>query len=420
MQPPPPAFYLEGLPQSITAVLSLEERILAEEAWQSLREGRGSKAEKSLSRMETSSPVFSVGLGYAYFLQNDLLGAESSFKQALTEYPDMILARLGLAQIYQETGRENLLFNELREILKREPRHPWASREYRLLKTRKTDEYAEEAERAIAEGNAEKATEAYLSALHYSPENTDIHLALADIYKKEKKFQDALVHLKTASSNEPKNIRILKNYAETLYLADHLSRSLDVYEQMLEIDPDNSDVKTQIEQLKAKLGIFELPSQYEAIASSETLTREEMAALLAVKLKDYLDEPPVKPSIIVDISTSWASRFIVKIASLGFMDVYANHSFQPKKVMTRAETAEVFLRLLAHLGKKGYRFIQQFPPEKIQIADVSPDNVYYQPILLILSYQIMDLPPNKTFRPGQGISGFEAIKTLDVLLGLMR
>ena len=49
-QPPPPSLYIESLPASIVAEFSLEERILAEEAWETLNQGKGKKPKnKSLS-----------------------------------------------------------------------------------------------------------------------------------------------------------------------------------------------------------------------------------------------------------------------------------------------------------------------------------------------------------------------------------
>ena len=55
------------------------------------------------------------------------------------------------------------------------------------------------------------------------------------------------------------------------------------------------------------------------------------------------------------------------------------------------------LRLVNHLKNAGARFTRQMQPEKIQIADVPPDNYYYAPITQIVAYQIMDLSPQRSF-----------------------
>ena len=415
-----PSLYIGNLPPSIVSELSLEERILAEEAWNNLKQGRGNKAKKNISKLGAQSPVYYVGSGYVSYLLNELQSAENFFKKALINYPDLTLAHSGLAQIYLKTGHEDRAFAEYREVLKKEPEHPWAKKQYETLKNKKTEEALKEAKTALAEGDTERSRGTFLKALYYSPQSTEAHLFLAEIYKNEDRLQNALVHLKAASSNEPENKEILKNYAEILYQAAQHSKSLDVYEKLLDLEPDNKEIKDLIESLKNRLGIFELPSRYNSIPSLETVSKEEIAALLAVKFKGIVDEVSGTPPIIIDISTSWASKFILQMTSIGILDVYPNHTFQPKKIITRAEMAEILLRFTYYLEKKGFKFIQQIPPDKIEISDVSSHNYYYQPIIQILSYNIMELFPNRSFEPDLPVSGQEAIKLMDIILALIK
>lgn len=418
--PPAPNLYIEPLPQSLTTDMTLDERIQIEEAWDYVRQGNTYKAEKALARLGTSSAVYYVGLAYIYLIQEDLQAAEENFGLALGEYPSLALAHLGLAQVYQKGGQQDRAFNELREVLKNDPQNAWAKEQFEALKGEKTRRATSEAKAALAGGETEKAKEAYLRALHFSPESSEIHLALAEIYKKENNLSSTLVHLKAAAASRPPDPAILERYAATLAEAKQYERSLGVYEELLELDKNNKKAKDQIENLKNRLGIYELPSRYNEIPLQEAVTREDVAALLGVRLKDFFPEPAPQPPIIIDVSASWASKFILKITSLNLMEVYSNHSFQPKKTMTRAELAETVFRIITYLKQRGHRFIHQIPPERIQILDVSPDHFYYQPISQVLSYQIMELYPDRTFKPDQSVSGPEALKTIDVLLALTR
>ena len=419
-QAPPPSFHIGNLSSSIVAELSLEERILAEEAWNHLKQGKGSKAEQAFSELGAESPLYSVGLGYVNYLMNKLQAAERYFKDALKGQPELALAHAGLAQIYLQTGREDQAFAAFREVLKTEPENLWAKKQYETLKNRKLEEILAEANTALEEEDIKKGKAALLKALYFDPQHTDSHLTLAEIYKQENKLQNALVHLKAANSAEPENTEILKNYAETLFQAGQYTKSLAIYEQLNKLEPENQEIKDQIENLRNQLGIYELPSLYESIPASETLTREEMAALLAVKFKGIVDEPTDSPPIIIDISTSWASKFILQITSLRIMGIYANHTFQPKKILNRAEIAEIISRFTDYLGKKGFKFIQLIPPDRIEISDVSPQNYYYQSIIKMLSYCIMELTTDKSFQPDRAVSGEEAIKLLDILLALTK
>lgn len=419
-QTPAPSLYIGNLPPSIVSELSLDERILTEEAWKNLKEGKGNKAKKIISKLGSESPFYYVGLGYVYYLLNDRRAAEEFFKASLRDYPNMTLNHFGLAQIYQEIGDEELAFVEYREILKREPENPWAKSKYENIKIRKTGETLSEANSFLASGNLERSKAAFLKALYYSPMSTEAHLNLANIYKKEKNYQTALVHLKTACFNEPENVEIQKDYAETLFMAGENKKSLDIYEKLNELEPGNKKIEERLQTIKNRLGIYELPSQYNSIQFSEAVSKEEMAALIGIRFKNILKETPGKPPIIIDISTSWASNFILKTASLGIIDVYPNHTFQPKKIITRAEMAEILLSLIDRLKKEGYNFIQQIPPEKIQISDVSPDNYYYQPIVLIISYDIMTFSLDKIFNPDLPVSGHECIKFLNIIEALIK
>ena len=419
-QPPPPSFYIDSLPQSIVTELSLDERIVVEEAWRSLKEGKGNKARKALMRLDEQSPFYYVGMGYAYFMMNDEALAEDFFKAAQRYSPDMAIVHLGLGQIYHKTGRDDLAFAEFREIIKINPDHIWVRAQYENIKNQKTQESLDTGKAYLDAGNSESSKESFLRTLYYSPESTQAHLALTDIFLQEDNLDNAIVHLEAASKNDPENIDILEKYGDVLFLANENKQSLEIYEKLLVEDSQNQEYGQRVEVLKNRLGIFELPSQYYDIISSESISKEEVAALLAVKFQDVVEKSSRKPPIIIDIATSWADNYILQMTSLGLLDIYPNHTFRPKKIINRAEMAEVLLRLVNYLNDRGFRFMQQIPPESIQISDVSVDNYYYQPIIQILSYDIMSLSLDKTFKPDLPVSGPDSIRLLDIILGQIR
>ena len=102
------------------------------------------------------------------------------------------------------------------------------------------------------------------------------------------------------------------------------------------------------------------------------------------------------------------------------MGIYSNHTFQPKKTMNRAEISETLSYFISYLEKKGYKFIQQIPSDKIRISDVTPQNYYYPSIIKMLSLGLMELTMDRAFQPDLTISGEEAIKLLDILLALVK
>jgi len=420
VRPPSPIVAIGPLPPDVISELSLNERIMTEEAWKNLREGRSAKALKILGRLNPSNPLSSAGFGYAYYLLSDLPAAEKYFLASLESRSDLALSHFGLAQIYEETGREGEAFAEYRNVLKQDPEHPTAKIRYEFIKTKKTGEALENGRKYERVENMEDAKAAYLQALYYSPRSNPAHLALADLYMKSDQPEQSLIHLKAASENAPEDVDIQKRYAAALFDMEKDKTSYEIYEKLNEKEPRNPEIKEKLQLLRNRLGIFELPSQYGAIANTDSITKEDLAALLGVKFQDHLEEPQGKPAIIIDIATSWASRFILKMTSLNLMDVYPNHTFQPEKPLTRAEMAEILVRLIKRLNRQGAKIIPQIPTDQIQIVDISPDNYYHDPVVQIMSYDIMTLARDNSFKPDIPVSGQQAIRCLDIILALIR
>jgi tetratricopeptide (TPR) repeat protein len=418
--PPNAGLYIEPPTRSYSTNLTLDERIAVEDAWSYLKAGNMDKAQKALLKLDPKNPYYPTGFGYIAFLNNELSNAEAFFLSAVHDFPDFPLAYLALGELYEVTGKTDLAYTHFLEVLKREPDNAYAGKEVETIRGLKTEEYLTEAKSAEAAGDTAKGKDAYLKALEYSPKLEAAHLGLARLYLKDKDFQKALLHLRSLSQNDPKNRILLGEYADALYQTGQLSRSLDAYAKLLDLDPKNKTARDRSDAIKAKLGVVDLPSEYNDIASLPAVAREDVAALIGVRFKDLLDEPAPRTPVIVDITTSWALQHIVKVASFEIMGLNANRTFEPRKPVTRAEMAETLVRLAAFLKKHNIRIIEQIPADRIRIADVPNEHFFHQPIVQAISYQLLDLYPDRTFKPDQVVSGKEATKALDILLGLSK
>ncbi|HNS04789.1 MAG TPA: hypothetical protein PKH53_02130, partial [Candidatus Saccharicenans sp.] len=96
------------------------------------------------------------------------------------------------------------------------------------------------------------------------------------------------------------------------------------------------------------------------------------------------------------------------------------HTFEPNRIVTRAELAETFSRLINFLKGKGFKLMPQIPPEKIQISDIPPENIYYLPAVQMIAYQLMELSAQRRFQPDRPVSGVEALRIADLLLNLIK
>jgi tetratricopeptide (TPR) repeat protein len=420
MKPSPSSYYIEDIPASLTAAMTLDQRIAAEEVWRNLRNGNTERAKKVLGRESAANPAYLAGVGFVGLISGDLDSAESYFKQAVEQFPDMTPAYAGLAQVHEARGRKDQAFLAYREILKREPENKWAGAREKNAREDLLRATLDEAKTALAAGKNEEAKRAYLKALFYEPGHADSHLQLARLYRQEKDLKNAVFHAGGALERTPNDRLVLKEYAELLYEAEDFSRSLDAYERLAEVNPDDKTVQGRLAELRDRLGLFELPGEFEAIPSLEAIAREDLAALVAAKFKDYLKAEPRKPRVLVDIATSWAQKFIVRVASFDIMKAYENYTFQPKRLINRAELAETLVRLTDHLSGMGAKLSPVIDPRRVQLADVSEDNYYHPFILKAVSFQLLELTPQRTFEADRTVSGREAMAALDLLLRLIR
>lgn len=422
--PAPPSFFIENIPPELTARLSLDERIAASEAWQLLKSGRPERARRLIVGLGRENPAYAVGLGYVSLVSADLKAAEESFKASLREIPEMTPAHVGLAQIYAARGEKEQAFLQYREILKRDPDNRWARPRLEALRETLTRGLFEEAAAARRAGRGEEAKTALLKILFYDPDSPEAHYDLGRICLQEDDLESALIHFEAFLDKDTKGGErqraVLRDIAEAHFKRQEFGRSLDYFEKLRELEPSDERTLQRIEGLKSSLGIYELPSQYASIPGLGALTREDLAALIGVRFRDHLDVPARRTRIVVDIATSWAQKYIVDVASVDVMNVFDNHTFQPRRIINRAELAETAVRLIRFLQARGHPFVPLVEARRIQIADVTPENYYYPAIIEALSYQVMTLTPQRMFEPERTVSGHEAARVLDIILGLAR
>lgn len=420
LPPAPPAFYVEDLPAQATTRLRLDDRIAAEDAWDALKSGRPEQARKYLMKLGTASPIREAGLAYVDLFSSNLPAAEARFKSSVAATPSMIPSYVGLAQIYESRRERDKAFDQYRQILILDPANRWALPRFEALRGELVKDSAAAARTALAAGNRETAKREFLQVLSYAPDSADAHLELARIYRQEKNKTEALAHFNAAMESGTADKAVLREYAEFLAESGELGQSLDVLEKLAAAAPKDPSIGKRVEELKAKLGVYEIPSQYDAIPALESVTREDLAALIGVKFEKDLAAAGGRTEILVDIATSWAQRFIVTIASLEIIRASVNHTFQPRRIINRAELADAAVRLIGVLQERGARFVPLVEERRIQIADVAPDNPYNPSITKAVAFEIMTLTPDRKFEPERTVSGEEAIRVLDIIQKLAR
>jgi hypothetical protein len=155
-----------------------------------------------------------------------------------------------------------------------------------------------------------------------------------------------------------------------------------------------------------------LPPQYLEIAEAERLTREQLAALLFIKLRPLLEAADFRGDVIAtDIGGSWARVFIREVVGAEIMSVFSNHTFQPTGFVRRAELA---VTLAAAVDALSSEPVYRSNPQ-LDIRDVSPENVNYRSVALVVSLGLVEVDDEGRFEPTRFVSGPEAVKAVDIL-----
>jgi hypothetical protein len=94
------------------------------------------------------------------------------------------------------------------------------------------------------------------------------------------------------------------------------------------------------------------------------------------------------------------------VTRAGIMEVYANHTFQPRAAIRRIDLAQVVSRILS---------ASNVPPpptrSRVQIADMGPDHLGYPAVSAAVSAGVLALNEGR-FLPSVAVTGAEAVEAV--------
>jgi len=152
---------------------------------------------------------------------------------------------------------------------------------------------------------------------------------------------------------------------------------------------------------------------FREIQVSESLTREQLAALLAVYFPE-LGQYRASDEVIADVQQSWAQSAIRLVVGVGLLDSMANHTFQPARTVTRGEFAAVLARLTRLFS------LPASAAPLIRPLDVVPDSTLYLELQPALGYGLMTLDNAGNFNVRDVVRGGEAVNIAEKLHRLLR
>lgn len=412
-----PEFAYPLIPETLLQVAPAV-RTSHERAWALLQSGDPKAAERAfaqaLGRQADFFPA-TAGLGYIELARGDATRALERFDQALSVGSGYLPALLGRAQSLLKLDRSADAVSAFEAALAVDGSLADVRRRVEALRFQIIGDAVAQARVAEQAGHVEQARSLYESALHASPESAFLLRDLARMEFRLNRHDEALAHATSAVSLDPTDVGALTVIADVYESRGQLDLALQTVTRIQEIEP-NEVMETRLDALRFRTALARLPAEYQAISQSDRLTRGELAALIGTRLEGLLRVASADPTVLVtDVRTHWAQPWIMTVARARVMEVFENHTFQPRNPVRRGDLALAVSRVLTLMAQRQPTWQRNWAGVRRSFSDVSPDNLYYQAASLAVTAGILDTADGGTFQAGRVVSGAEAVSALERL-----
>ena len=414
-----PAFMRPEVPAVLAAG---EAALLHDRAWRFLQAGDLRNAERELSAALKAAPAFypaEAAFGYLALAQTDAVAALARFDRALEGRADYVSALVGRAQTLLALDRGPEAIAAFEAALAVSPGLVDLRRRVEVLRFREAERGLAVAREAARAGRREEAVRAYTAAIAGSPDSAFLYRELAAGERGAGDADRALAHFRRAAELDPGDAGSLAQIAELLEARGDVDGALAAYGASLAIEVSPS-VEEKRDALEARRELAKLPPSYRAIAATPEITRGDLAALVGVRLGPLLQTAPVRDaSVITDVRTHWAERWIMAVARAGVMEPYENHTFQPGAVLRRSDLARAIRLLLALAAPPA--LLKQWQSAPVQLSDLAPGHLAFHAASLAVASGVMAPDRDGRFQPSQSVTGREAVEAtqrLAVIAGL--
>ena len=202
-------------------------------------------------------------------------------------------------------------------------------------------------ERRSTRGRYDEARRLYDRAIAASPDSPFLYREAAEVARRQGNLDRALRHAQKALELEPTDVRAQILIGDIYEAQKESLKAVAAYEAALALEP-NEALERKVETLREGLALAAMPTEFQAIESSTMLSREQLAALVGVRLDGLFKRAPRRNAVVItDTRGSWAAPWIMSVTRAGVMEVYPNHTFQPEAVVRRGDLAEAASRVLS-------------------------------------------------------------------------
>jgi tetratricopeptide (TPR) repeat protein len=390
--------------------VSARERSDLEKAWRRVLAG-DQRAVRDYQKILSRRPdllAAQIGLAYARLRGDQVAAATAAFEAILAEHPHDVTALVGAGSTAFRQGDLDEALTLYRRALETDPDDPIVRTRAGSLKLQVTERHMTAAEVARGAGDEETAVREYQAALDVAPELAGMRLALAELLLAQGEGTRAVAALRADPSQDR---QVTLRLGAILQGQGRYEEARAVFRDMLARDPSDLEARRGERAAQEALDFQSQPEQYRRIGQSSRARRADLAALLAVKVTALGRLPLSEPRLAVDISSSWAREHIATIVRLGIMDVYPNHTFQPRATVRRGDLARASSRVLRRLGWR--RGAGAAP------TDMRPSHLDHDAVVTVVAAGLMHYRSSGAFEPWRPVTGREAVDVVSALARLV-
>jgi tetratricopeptide (TPR) repeat protein len=356
-----------------------------------------------------------AGLGYVGLAKKDLDEAAMHFDRAVVANPRYIPALVGRGEALLGLGDRDMALKSLEAAVVADPNLGALRTRIEVLRVRGLQDDVADARKATEAGKFDEAQRLYDRAIGASPESPFLYREAAEVARRQGDLDTALRQAQKAVELEPTDARAQVLIGDIYEAQKDFARAIAAYEAALPLEP-NDVLERKIETLREALALAAMPTEFQSIESSSLLSREQLAALVGVRLDNLFKRAPRRnPVVMTDTRGSWAVPWILSVTRVGVMEVYPNHTFQPGAVVRRADLAEAASRVLSLIAAEKPALASSWRSASRQFADVPPAHLSYPAASITVEAGVMQPLADGSFQLSKPVTGAEAVAAVKKL-----
>jgi tetratricopeptide (TPR) repeat protein len=414
-----PEFIYPAVPENLKGT---PEANRVDAGWRFLQAGDLRNAEREFASAMKRSPSLypaRAGAGYVDLARRAYEPALADFTAALVHAPRYLPALVGRAHALVGLKRDDEALAAFEAALAVDSSLTEVRRRIDVLRFRSAQEAIEGARAAAKAGRLEDARAAYRRAIDASPDSPLLHRELGIIERRRGDSQAALTELRKAVDLDPSDATSLIHIGEILEQRLDFVGAESMYREAAEIEPSDALAK-RIEATAEKARLAKLPSEFHAIPESPQITRGDLAALIGIRLEPLLQRAQEQQVVITDARGHWAAPWIAQVARAGVIELFANHTFQPRGRVRRGDLAAAVSRLVLLATADAAERREAWATARPKIADMPPGHLSYPAVSVAVASGVMPLDEGDRFAVTRPVSGAEAIDTVERVAALAR